>query len=76
MQEKEEEEEDEERVKRILSLNGILKGHVLSGVCTAQYDEKELKLGYSYKVVLSFISLANLLRWSISRSQPLLNRTL
>ncbi|KAK4742136.1 hypothetical protein SAY87_000137 [Trapa incisa] len=43
------EREEEEEVKRPLSVNGILKGQALNGVCTAQYNEEELKLRYSYK---------------------------
>ncbi|KAA8532180.1 hypothetical protein F0562_006678 [Nyssa sinensis] len=43
------EEKEEEEVKRMLSVNGILKGHVLKGVCTAQYKDENLNLRYSYK---------------------------
>lgn len=67
LQEREEEEED---VKRTLSVNGILKGQVLNGICTAQYNEEELKLRYSYKVVFSWLFLL------ASYSRPLSNRKL
>ncbi|PKI74993.1 hypothetical protein CRG98_004765, partial [Punica granatum] len=43
------EREKGEEVKRTLSVNGIVKGQVLNGVCTAQYSEEELKLRYTYK---------------------------
>ncbi|XP_016503201.1 outer envelope pore protein 37, chloroplastic [Nicotiana tabacum] len=48
LQEKEEEEE-EEQAKRILSVNGILKGNILNGVCTAKYKDESLDLTYCYK---------------------------
>ena len=48
LQEKEEEEE-EEQAKRILSVNGILKGNILNGVCTAKYSDETLDLRYCYK---------------------------
>ena len=47
------EEKEEEEVKRMLSINGIIKGHLLNGVCTAQYNDESLKLRYLYKVVFS-----------------------
>lgn len=50
-----EEKEDEEE-KKLLSVNGIVKGQVLNGLCTAQYDDEELRLRYAYKdEALSFI---------------------
>ncbi|GMY33033.1 outer envelope pore protein 37, chloroplastic-like [Fagus crenata] len=50
------EEREEEEVKKTLSMNGILKGQILNGVCTAQYKDEDLKLRYSYKdEQLSFI---------------------
>lgn len=45
----EREEEEEEEAKKALSINGILKGQALNGVCTAQYNDEELKLRYCYK---------------------------
>ncbi|KAF8402423.1 hypothetical protein HHK36_013378 [Tetracentron sinense] len=42
-------EEREEEEKRALSINGILKGQVLNGVCTAMYKNEELNLRYLYK---------------------------
>lgn len=63
LQEREEEEED---VKRTLSVNGILKGQVLNGICTAQYNEEELKLRYSYKVVFSWLFLLASYSWPLS----------
>ncbi|KAK2641613.1 hypothetical protein Ddye_023376 [Dipteronia dyeriana] len=51
-----EEREEEEEAKKILSINGIVKGQILTGICTAQYQEEELKLRYSYKdEAMSFI---------------------
>ncbi|PSS35761.1 Outer envelope pore protein like [Actinidia chinensis var. chinensis] len=43
------EEKEEEEVKRMLSINGIIRGHLLNGVCTAQYNDESLKLRYLYK---------------------------
>ncbi|XVF53336.1 hypothetical protein PTKIN_Ptkin05aG0091500 [Pterospermum kingtungense] len=45
------EEREEEEVPRTFSINGILKGPILNGVCAAHYMDEELKLRYSYKVV-------------------------
>ncbi|XP_059448793.1 outer envelope pore protein 37, chloroplastic [Corylus avellana] len=42
-------EREDEEVKRTLSINGILKGQILNGVCTAQYSDEDLKLRYIYK---------------------------
>ncbi|KAJ4723904.1 Outer envelope pore protein 37, chloroplastic [Melia azedarach] len=44
-----EEREEEEEVKRTLSVSGIAKGQILNGICTAQYQEEDLKLRYCYK---------------------------
>lgn len=49
-----EEREEEEEVKRTLSVSGIAKGQILNGICTAQYQEEDLKLRYCYKVVYSY----------------------
>lgn len=50
------EEREDDEVKRVLSINGIVKGNLLNGVCTAQYEDEELKLRYSFKdEQLSFI---------------------
>ncbi|KAK9664951.1 hypothetical protein RND81_14G079500 [Saponaria officinalis] len=43
------EEKEDEEVKKILSLNGIVKGSVLNGLCTALYKDENLNLRYSYK---------------------------
>ncbi|KAL6971850.1 Outer envelope pore protein 37, chloroplastic [Sarracenia purpurea var. burkii] len=43
------EEKVEEEAKRMLSINGIVKGHLLNGVCTAQYRDEGLNLRYVYK---------------------------
>uniref|UniRef100_A0A1J3JFJ4 Outer envelope pore protein 37, chloroplastic n=1 Tax=Noccaea caerulescens TaxID=107243 RepID=A0A1J3JFJ4_NOCCA len=52
----EKEEEEEEKSNRVLSVNGILKRQVMSGVCTALYTDEELRLKYAYKDdALSFI---------------------
>ncbi|XP_004236894.1 outer envelope pore protein 37, chloroplastic [Solanum lycopersicum] len=45
----EKEEEEEEQAKRILSVNGILKGQILNGVCTAKYKDEALDLRYCFK---------------------------
>ncbi|XWS67342.1 hypothetical protein CRYUN_Cryun05aG0278700 [Craigia yunnanensis] len=37
------------QLKRTFSINGILKGQVLNGVCAANYKDEELKIRYSYK---------------------------
>lgn len=44
------EEKEEEETKRMLSINGIVKGQILNGSCTAHYADEDLKLRYSYKV--------------------------
>jgi len=55
------EEREEEEVKRTLSVNGIFKGHILNGVCTAQYKDEDLNLRYAYKdEQLSFIPSVSL----------------
>jgi hypothetical protein len=53
-QEKEEEGEEQMEVQRMLSLSGILvsgivKGQVLNGACTAQYNDGNVNLRYAYK---------------------------
>eukprot|EP00268_Persea_americana_P025924 TRINITY_DN2526_c2_g1_i4.p1 TRINITY_DN2526_c2_g1~~TRINITY_DN2526_c2_g1_i4.p1 ORF type:complete len:379 (+),score=67.78 TRINITY_DN2526_c2_g1_i4:113-1138(+) len=49
-------QEKDEEAKRILSINGIVKGQLLNGVCTACYSDNDLNLRYSYKDEhLSFI---------------------
>ncbi|KAL0368723.1 UNVERIFIED_CONTAM: Outer envelope pore protein 37, chloroplastic [Sesamum calycinum] len=45
----EEKEEEEEEQKRGLSVNAIVKSHVLDGVCTARYSEENVELRYAYK---------------------------
>ncbi|CAI9777073.1 unnamed protein product [Fraxinus pennsylvanica] len=45
----EREEDEEEKQKRTLSVNGIVKSHILNGVCTARYHEENLNLRYAYK---------------------------
>ena len=45
---------------RILSVNGLVKSHVLNGVCTAAYSDNAMKIKYRYKVRLvsaCFVSL-------------------
>lgn len=52
----EEKEEDEDNVKKILSINGTLKGQLLNGVCTALYRDENLNMRYLYKdELMSFI---------------------
>ncbi|KAG8369355.1 hypothetical protein BUALT_Bualt14G0002700 [Buddleja alternifolia] len=46
----EKEEEEEEQQKRTLSVNAIVKSHILNGVCTAQYNQENLDLRYAFKV--------------------------
>ncbi|GFY82831.1 chloroplast outer envelope protein 37 [Actinidia rufa] len=41
--------EEQEEATRMLSINGIVKGHLLNGVCTAQYQDENLNLRYLYK---------------------------
>lgn len=42
--------------EKILSVNGIVKSHVLSGVCTALYNDNMMNIKYLYKDdELSFI---------------------
>ncbi|KAM1061361.1 hypothetical protein ACFX2I_025814 [Malus domestica] len=43
------EEKEEEEKQRMLSINGIVKGHILNGLCTAHYADEDLKLRYLYK---------------------------
>ncbi|XP_044465781.1 outer envelope pore protein 37, chloroplastic-like [Mangifera indica] len=43
------EERDDEEEKKILSVSAIAKGQILNGICTAEYQEEEVKLRYSYK---------------------------
>ncbi|KAL6528201.1 Outer envelope pore protein 37, chloroplastic [Orobanche hederae] len=45
----EEKDDEEEEQKKTLSVSGILKSHVLNGVCTAQYIEEDLNLRYAFK---------------------------
>ncbi|PSS34847.1 Outer envelope pore protein like [Actinidia chinensis var. chinensis] len=45
----EEKEEEQEEATRMLSIYGIVKGHLLNGVCTAQYQDENLNLRYLYK---------------------------
>ncbi|XP_062090149.1 outer envelope pore protein 37, chloroplastic [Humulus lupulus] len=55
------EREEEEETHRVLSINGIVKGHLLNGICTAQYADEELILRYSYKdEQMSFIPAISL----------------
>lgn len=45
----EEKEKEEEEVKKMLSINGMVKGQLLNGMCTAQYQDESLNLRYLYK---------------------------
>ncbi|XP_047976435.1 outer envelope pore protein 37, chloroplastic-like, partial [Salvia hispanica] len=45
----EEKDEEEEQQKRVLSLNGIVKSHILNGVYTARFNDESLDLRYAYK---------------------------
>ncbi|KAF2298259.1 hypothetical protein GH714_020918 [Hevea brasiliensis] len=50
------EEREDEEVKRSLSIGGIVKGQILNGLCSAQFNDEDLKLRYAYKdEELSFI---------------------
>ncbi|KOM33848.1 hypothetical protein LR48_Vigan01g340400 [Vigna angularis] len=54
-------EKEEEEVKSLLSVSGILKGQFLSGVCSAQYKDEEVKLRYCYKDdEMSFLPILSL----------------
>lgn len=44
------EEKKDEEVKRVLSINGFVKGSFLNGVGSAFYSNETLNLRYSYKV--------------------------
>lgn len=46
----EEKDEEIEEQKRALSVNGIVKSHILNGVYTARFSEENLDLRYAYKV--------------------------
>ncbi|KAF4355925.1 hypothetical protein F8388_025928 [Cannabis sativa] len=55
------EREEEEEAHRVLSINGIVKGNLLNGICTAQYADEELRLRYSFKdEQMSFIPAISL----------------
>lgn len=43
---------EEEEVQRMLSISGIVKGQFFNGACTAQYNDGNVNLRYSYKVRL------------------------
>ncbi|WOL00395.1 outer envelope pore protein 37, chloroplastic isoform X2 [Canna indica] len=43
------EERKDLEAEKVLSINGILKGQLLNGVCTASYKDEDLNLRYSYK---------------------------
>ncbi|GER27921.1 chloroplast outer envelope protein 37 [Striga asiatica] len=45
----EEKEEEEEEPNKTLSVSGIVKSHILNGVCTARYNEENLELRYAFK---------------------------
>nr|GMD61530.1 outer envelope pore protein 37, chloroplastic [Ipomoea batatas] len=45
----EQKEEEEEDVKKVFSINGILKGHILNGICSARYKDEDLNLRYCFK---------------------------
>lgn len=54
-------EREEEEVNKTLSVSGIAKGQILNGICTAQYQEEDLKLRYCYKdEAMSFIPTISL----------------
>ncbi|KAM7488502.1 hypothetical protein LguiB_025986 [Lonicera macranthoides] len=42
-------EVEEEEVQRMLSISGIVKGQFFNGACTAQYNDGNVNLRYSYK---------------------------
>ncbi|KAM2016287.1 hypothetical protein ACFX16_046718 [Malus domestica] len=43
------EEKEEKEKQNMLSINGIVKGRILNGLCTAHYADEDLKLRYLYK---------------------------
>ncbi|KAL8482726.1 hypothetical protein ACS0TY_025682 [Phlomoides rotata] len=45
----EEKDEEEEEQKRTVAVSGILKSHILDGVCTAHYNDENLDLRYAFK---------------------------
>lgn len=46
-------ERKDQETEKALSINGILKGELLNGVCTALYRDEDLNLRYCYKVIVS-----------------------
>lgn len=45
--------------EKILSVNGIVKSHVLNGVCTALYNDNMMNIKYRYKVNIPKLALFN-----------------
>lgn len=46
---------------RILSVNGIVRSHVLNGVCTALYSDNEMNIKYRYKVSISQLAFVSVM---------------
>lgn len=57
----EQKEEEEEDVKKVFSINGILKGHILNGICSARYKDEDLNLRYCFKVISFWYSIWSML---------------
>lgn len=47
----EERDEEEEKPKRAISVNGLVKSHIMNGVYTARFSDENLDLRYAYKVI-------------------------
>lgn len=62
-------EERENELKRILSVNGIVKGQIQNGLCTAQLKDDELNLRYAYKVHLFELCFYMLLKILLSLTE-------
>lgn len=65
------EEKEEEETKKVLSINGIVKGQFLNGLCTAHYVDDDLKLRYSYKVSTMHHSGLLFLSFSLAKDECL-----
>ncbi|KAG4929110.1 hypothetical protein AAZX31_17G000700 [Glycine max] len=54
-------EKQEEEVNNLLSVDGVLKGQLFNGLCSAHYKDEELKLRYGYKDdEISFLPILSL----------------
>lgn len=63
------EEKEEEETNKVLSINAIVKGQFLNGLCTAHYVDDDLKLRYSYKVSTMYYSGLLFLSFSLAKDE-------